>query len=108
MVDTSFSAKDIRTAFEVYLKRWVKKTKLRKRDSAAGDIWKVYRLKEHANKNFSEITREIIGIEDIPKNLPSCNADVMASYKQIKRAYEKACKIIEMVESSAIQSLDNI
>jgi hypothetical protein len=57
--------------------------------------WEIYNM--HEKKNTSQIAKELSGIY---KN-PSDDEIVMAKYNQIKRAKNKACKMIEEVGTKA-------
>lgn len=56
-------------------------------------IWEVYDMHKKDNLNFTEIARRLSGMKG------NCsNENLKAVYKQVKRAYNKACKIIQGVE----------
>jgi hypothetical protein len=55
--------------------------------------WEVYDLYK-GGKNFSQIARQL---SDRDGN-PSYNPKLMAEYKNVKRAYDKACEMISQVE----------
>lgn len=58
------------------------------------DPFLVYDMYHTQGLNFSEISRSLSGI----KGNPSTNARLMAYYKQVKRAYNKAIEMIKQIE----------
>jgi hypothetical protein len=55
--------------------------------------WEVYKLYKDEKLTFSEIARQLSGRE----GNPSYNEKLMAEFKKVKRAFEKACDIINQV-----------
>lgn len=55
--------------------------------------WKVYDLHKEG-KNLSQIARELSG----RGGYASGNPKLMAAYKEVKRAYDKACEMLSQVE----------
>jgi hypothetical protein len=56
--------------------------------------WEVYDLRHKDRLNFVQIARNLSGC----KGNPTYNKNLMKAYKNVKRAYEKACVMINQVE----------
>jgi len=101
MVDLSYSKKELREAFDAFLNYWYGAPSKKGPQEISLNKWEIYDKKEKEGKNRLEITRELFNIKDHPDNRPIANDKVNASYQQVKRAYDKACKILKNIEESA-------
>ena len=96
MIDRMFSKDQIRDEFEKILDDWFEKSKQRVKSSKV-DIWEVYDMYENEEKSISQIAVEKLESGTNPAYEPEDDR----KQKIIKRAYEKACRIIATVERLA-------
>ncbi len=75
-----------------FFARYVEKVKTRKKETFYSP-WDVYDLHKKKKLNFSQIARKLSGREGHPSHNPA----LMAVYKDVIRAYEKALKMINQV-----------
>ncbi|MBN2282745.1 MAG: hypothetical protein JXO48_02535 [Deltaproteobacteria bacterium] len=94
MVDTSRSYGELLEAFKLLLKRWGQESSSRVKTSSI-DIWHVYDEVEKNHRNQLQVMRKLFDIT----RLPAYDGKADAYYKQVRKAYEKAKKIIEFVEN---------
>jgi len=100
MIDTNYDITKILDAVKIAIKLHPKKKQKTHAKKHNIDKWELYDLKKKGF-NLLEITRKIFDIENSPNNLPSYNPRVDSNYKQVKRAYNKACNILKMIEKEA-------
>lgn len=68
------------------------------------DPWEVYDMHHIDGMNFQQIAKQLSGINKTGKDgNPSYNNRLLAWYKTVERAYEKANRIIEQVRKEAEQ-----
>jgi hypothetical protein len=72
--------------------KYVEKPKIRQKETFYSP-WEVYDLSK-GGKNFSQIARELSNRE----GNPSHDRNLMAEFKKVKRAYDKACEMIRQVK----------
>jgi hypothetical protein len=80
------------TRFHKIIEKSEKEKKERKREMSV-DIWKVYDMHKKEGMSFLEITRLVFNVTGHPAYDPR----VDSLYKQVKRAYHKAHRMIESV-----------
>lgn len=86
----------IRSEIHYFQKYHVNKPKTRLKETFYSP-WDVYDLHK-GGKNFSQIARELSG----RAGYASGNPKLMAVYKEVKRACDKACRMISQVEEEII------
>jgi len=94
-VDLGEPLPTLERAFKETVQKWMKirtpaKQRKERRGRTTVDPWQVYDQCEYQGKNLLQIAKERSGIN---KN-PAYNNKVQAEYKQVKRAYDKAEKMI--------------
>lgn len=75
-----------------YYKKFLPKDNRRNRANTI-DHWNVYYLKKIKGFNFTQIARKLSGL----RGIPSYNPELEAWHKKVKRAYNKACNMIKLV-----------
>lgn len=103
-VDLTRDKKDIEKQFNDIVcsyKKYMPKDNSRKSDPAI-NRWVVYDMRWYYGYNFSKIARKLSGLNGNPSE--TGNEKLMAYFKQIKRAYNKACEMIKHVEKEAEQN----
>jgi len=83
----------LREEFDKIVHDWVSKSENKSKMDKV-DIWTVYDLREHGNQ-YTEIATQLLGKG---KN-PSYDAEAAKNEKKIRRAYNKASKIIKIIEN---------
>jgi len=94
-IDLGESLPTLEKAFKETVQEWRKlRTPANERKERRGrttvDPWQVYDQCEYQGKNLLQIAKERSGINENP----AYNDKVQAEYKQVKRAYDKAEKMI--------------
>jgi len=106
-IDLDRSQEGLEKYFGYIIRKWKKHTpkeNTKERYRGRGySPWDVYKLHHEDRLNFSEIARKLSG----RKGYASGNRYLMAEYKRVKRAYEKACKMICQV-SKGIKSTSHL
>lgn len=101
-VDLTRDKQDIEKQFNDivgYYKKYIPKNNSRKTEPVINP-WEVYDMHDYYKYNFSKIARKLSKLT----GNPSQDKILMAYFKQIKRAYNKACKMIGHVEKEAEQN----
>jgi hypothetical protein len=76
-----------------FFSKYVEKPKTRQKETVYSP-WDVHDLHHKENLNFSQIAKKLSD----SKGHPSRDRYLMAEYKKVKRAYDKACKMIRQVK----------
>jgi len=98
-IDVTASKKDIMAEVENQVTFWqniVGKKRGRNRETDISP-WLIYDLNHKQGKNLLRITKEIFGIKDNPDYNPAYCNTTKALYEQVRRAFEKAKKMISEV-----------
>lgn len=96
-IDTRFSRGQLEPEFKRILNGWIKKKRRRGGEDRVVNIWEVYDLHEK-EANIAALSRSLFKSESSTKYSPKA----LARREQVKRALEKAERIIKLVEFKAL------